>query len=249
MGQMETGKNTSKMNRLNKAFRRRQLVAPILIMLSLALVGIIVVLLLSRAERVTVSEPLYQYVFSDADTYPDGISMKKTKDSLIIDNGYQQYETNGYPFYYVNNKAMILTDTFMHMGRDSVVDGRVDYFTVVTETGSGYSLSSPSGVVLDGGMLYDGNDVYIFLEDTTVVYNGKTVEIPGLSYIVCFEGQSILIATYGASESIYEDLSVDGATATMDNGVKIDLANDIYYKPNGTKHLLYATPESFDKVQ
>jgi hypothetical protein len=247
--EQELQNNIKSMNGIRRHVDKRQLMMPIILMLCLAAAGVIVVLLLSSAERITVKKPLYQYVFSDPDKYVDGISMKKTKDSLVIDNGVQQYETNGYPFYYENNKAMILTDTFMHMGRDSVVDGRVDYFTVVTDTGDGYSLDNPSGVTLDGGMLYDGGDVYIFLEDTTVVYNGKTVQIPGLSYIVCFEGQSILIASYGASEAIYDELSTEGAFATMENGIKIDLANDIYYQPNGTKHLLYASPESFDKVQ
>jgi hypothetical protein len=88
------------------------------------------------------------------------------------------------------------------------------------------------------------------LEDTTITYNGKTVEIPGFSYVECFRGQSILISSYGWSESLYEELDGDAvAVAEMDNGIKVDLVSDIYYSPNGTKHLLFTTPDVFEQVR
>jgi hypothetical protein len=221
---------------------------PVIIMLALAAVSVIVVLFLSRAERITIKEPLYQYVFETADSYPDGVSMKKNEDSLIIDNGIQQYDSNSYPFYYEDKDALILTNDFLYMGRNGSYGGKVPYFTVIEETGDGYTLSSPKGTTLYGGMLHDGKDVFIFLEDTTVSYNGKTKEIRGLSYIVCFQGESVLIYNYGEEEAIYEELGSDGAVATMENGVRVDLVSDVYYLPNGTKHLLYTTPEVFETV-
>jgi hypothetical protein len=235
-------------NEGRKKIRWQDFKMPVIIMLALVAAGVVVVLFLSRAERITVSEPVYQYVFEDADHYSDGISMKKTEDSLVIDNGIQQYESNSYPFYYENKDACILTNDFLYMGRNASYGGKVPYFTVIEETQDGYTLSNPKGTTLYGGMLHDGKDVFLFLEDTTVSYNGKTKEISGLSYIVCFQGQSILICSYGEEEAIYEELGEDGAVATMENGIRVDLVNDVYYQPNGTKHLLYTTPEVFDTV-
>jgi hypothetical protein len=241
--------DTQKLSGMRRIFNRRQLIISILIMLSLVVVGVIVVLVLSRAERVTVDEPVYQYVFSEPELYESGISMKKTSDGITIDNGEQQYETDGYPFYYENEKAMILTDSFMYLSPEATFDGRVDYFTKITDTGNGYELDGQSGTKLYAGMLYDGDDVYIFLEETTVTCNGMTRVVPAFSYVVCFQGSSILIGSYGAENAVYEELDENGVMAVMDNGISIDLANDIYYKQNGTKHLLFSSPETFDKIQ
>jgi hypothetical protein len=246
---MKQQKDSKKYHDIRRMFGRRQLFVSILIMLALAVTGVTAILVLSRAERIAVEEPVYQYVFSEPEVFVDGISMKKNTDGITVDNGYQQYKTNGYPFYYQNEKAMILTDSFIHMAADASTDGRVDYFTKITETEDGYVLDNPKDTVLKGGMLYDGDDVYIFLEETTVTINGLTRLIPALSYVVCFQGQSILIGYYGADEAVFEELDENGATATMDNGIRVDLVNDIYYRQNGTKHLLFASAEMFDKVQ
>jgi hypothetical protein len=44
-------------------------------------------------------------------------------------------------------------------------------------------------------------------------------------------------------------LDGNGAVAQMANGIRVDLVNDTYYKQNGTKHLLYSTPDVFEKIQ
>ena len=44
-------------------------------------------------------------------------------------------------------------------------------------------------------------------------------------------------------------LEGDGASALMENGIEVDLVNDVYYKANGTKHLLFSEPAVFDPVK
>lgn len=231
-----------------KKYRRTDLVVPVCVMAALLVVSFLVVQFLGRAERITVKEPLYQFVFQDRDQYPEGIVMKKTEETVLIDNGVQQYETNGYPFYYEERDAMILTDSFLYLDRSGEIGGKVDYFTVLEKKeGAGCTLDD-GAVSLPGGMLHDGHEVYIFLEDTDITYNGKTRSIPAFSYVVCFQGESILICGYG-EDAVYEELGEEGASAMMENGIKVDLANDIYYKANGTKHLLFTDPGIFDPVK
>jgi (2Fe-2S) ferredoxin len=176
--------------------------------------------------------------------------MKKTKDGLTIDNGLQQYETNDYPFYFKDRDALILTNNFLYMDRNADYGGRVEYFSEVamTEDG-GITLDDSDGLTIYGGMLHDGKDIFIFLEDTSVTYGeGNTVSIPALSTVVCFQGTTLLVYPYGEENAIYTELDDNGATAMMENGITVDLVNDIYYKPNGTKFLLYSSPEVFDVV-
>jgi (2Fe-2S) ferredoxin len=218
-------------------------------MFALVAASIAVVMFLSRAERITIEEPVYQYVFPSADEYEDGISMKKTKDGLTIDNGLQQYETNDYPFYFKNRDALILTNNFLYMDREASYLGRVEYFSqlALTEDG-GVVLDDPDGRTVYGGMLHDGKDVFLFLEETSVTYGDNTITIPALSTVVCFQGTSLLVYPYGEENAIYTELDESGATAVMENGITVDLVNDIYYKPNGTKFLLYSSPDVFEVV-
>lgn len=232
---------------LNK-YKRRDILIPAGIMAALLAVIFVVVQLLGRAERVTVDEPVYQYVFSEKDAYPEGVTMKKTEDAVLVDNGIQTTESNGCPFYYEGRDAMILSDSFLYLDRNGEIGGKVPYFTDVAAEGGRYILDGSVTADLGGGMLHDGADVYIFLEDTEVSWNGKTKTIGGLSCVVCFQGESILVYNYG-EDAVYEELGQEGASAMMENGIKVDLVNDIYYKANGTKFLLFSEPEIFEPVR
>ena len=83
-----------------KQINRKDLLLPVTIMAALLAAIFAVVMFLGRAERITVKEPLYQYIFSDKDAYPDGITMKKTEDAVMVDNGVQTVESSGAPYYY-----------------------------------------------------------------------------------------------------------------------------------------------------
>ena len=239
---------TTKIRKILEKIHKRDLVLPVAIMGGLLVITLAVTVFLNRAERITVNEPMYQFNFEEADRYPNGISMKKNKDGLTVNNGVQQYETNGYPYYYENRKALILTDSFLYLNQGGTEDGRVDYFTTISEDNGRFLLEDGRNVTLGGGLLHDGKDVFIFLENATISYNGKTKKIGPLSYVVCFQGESILICNYGEN-AILEDLDAAGATAVMDNGTTVDLANDVYYRANGTKYLMFTEPSLFELVQ
>lgn len=239
---------TTKIREILQKIHKKDLVLPVILMAGLLVITLVITVFLNRAERISVNEPVYQFHFTEADRYPDGISMKKTKDGLKINNGIQQYETDGYPFYYENRKALILTDSFLYLNQGGKEDGRVDYFTTISEDNSRFLLEDGRNVSLGGGLLHDGKDVFIFLEDATVTYNGKTKDIGPLSYVVCFQGQSILICNYG-EDAISEDLDTAGASAVLKNGTTVDLANDVYYRANGTKFLMFTEPSLFELVQ
>ena len=174
--------------------------------------------------------------------------MKKTEDAVMVDNGVQTVESSGAPYYYEGQDKLILSDNFLYYDRNGEIRGKAPYFTTVTAEGGRYLLEGTVKADLGGGMLNDGKDAYVFLEKATVTYNGKTKEIAPLSSVVCFQGESILIYNYG-SDAVYEELGADGASVMMENGINVDVVNDIYYKANGTKHLLFSDPGIFDPIQ
>lgn len=230
-----------------KKIKKMDLILPVSIMGALLVAIFVIVQMLNSAERVTVEEPLYQFMFENADDYPEGITMKKTEEQVLIDNGVQTYESDGTPFYYKNEDAMILTEDFLYLGRNGDLGGKVSYFTKLSSENGSYLIKDQNEKVLNGGMLHDGGDVYIFLEGTEITYNGKTEKIKAFSYVTCFRGESILICNYG-EDAIYEVLDENGASAVMENGIEVNLVNDIYYRANGTKHLLFSNPGMFDSI-
>ncbi|MCD8198411.1 MAG: hypothetical protein LUE24_14835 [Lachnospiraceae bacterium] len=229
--------------------RRREIIVPLALMAGLLVAIFIVVQFLGRAERVTIDETLYQYIFETADVYSDGVTMKKDEDSVLIDYGHQTVTSSGYPLYFQGQDKLILTESFLYLQRDGNTGGKVSYFTEITALGNEtFQLDDGANTTLKGGMLHNGGDVFIFLEPATVEYNGKTKEIAEFSYVVCFQGQSILIWSYGDEEAVLEDLDGSGASVMMENGIEVDVANDVYYRANGTKYLLFTDPDIFDPV-
>ena len=107
-----------------KQINRKDLLLPVTIMAALLAAIFAVVMFLGRAERITVKEPLYQYIFSDKDAYPDGITMKKTEDAVMVDNGVQTVESSGAPYYYEGQDKLILSDNFLYYDRNGEIRGK-----------------------------------------------------------------------------------------------------------------------------
>ena len=78
--------------------------------------------------------------------------------------------------------------------------------------GGGYRIKDGStSVVVPGGIIYDGKDIYLFLEPVKLTVDGEVTDLPALSMIHATYGNAIEIYPYGYEPSevaLYTDSDV-----------------------------------------
>ncbi len=94
---------------------------------------------------------------------------------------------------------------------------------------------------IDEGFLYDGKSTYVFLDDTTVSWNGSAIGMPPLSYAIVVYNQRIELYPYGG-EPVVEQTGQTGVTASTDKGYTIDLGSCILTNAEGFESLLISEP-------
>lgn len=164
------------------------------------LVGIILILILvcsfvlffevNEYRNITKEEYDLYYYFSTDRTNFHGTVTKDVND-LVIDLQASNVTINSTPIYYQNNdKQMLLpknmeivypykNDPMYKTGRYSVLYQKNGNMYITSEAGKGR---------LYDCFLYDGEDLYTFIEDVTVVIQGQMYELPPMSFIEVTKG-------------------------------------------------------------
>ncbi len=108
---------------------------------------------------------------------------------------------------------------------------RVNYFTTVTENSGRVTFTSDKKMAQSyGGFLYDGGDLYIFLEPTTLcIGNVKEIELPPLSYAKVRYAQSVEYHNSETDEDIVIGINEVEVTAYAKSGYMLNVCKDVIY--------------------
>lgn len=96
--------------------------------------------------------------------------------------------------------------------------------------------------------MFDGKDTYLFLEPMTVSVNGRTLQLPALSYVEAVYGGYVMVFNYETKDCFVE-LSDGSGTAQPPSGdYEISLLGDSMTMHDGSRSLLATEPSLFDPV-
>lgn len=90
--------------------------------------------------------------------------------------------------------------------------------------------------VMGSTFLFDGNDLYFFINPVTIHANNQDYPLPEFSFATYNYNHELYLYAYGNDNPIYLE-DVDSVLAESDNGYKIDLATDTF-EYNGKSRLL-----------
>ena len=92
---------------------------------------------------------------------------------------------------------------------DNCVAYRINQFSnIVEENGETYLETTTNKTNLKQAFLYDGEDLYFFLERTKIIVNGTTYEVSPLSYVIVRYKQNVEIYNYEKDE--YQIIDISG---------------------------------------
>jgi len=211
-----------------------------------------VVLLLDRSVTYTVDAAAAQYYANG--TYPIAAETELCQDAdgaFSMKTGRKQkQDLNNLPIYYSDRRSAVLPRSMVYFAPRTKVQASVDFFSEIlcSENGAVRLIRDGKEPVLNPGFLYDGEDLYLFLEPVTLRVNGYALELPALSYVEAVYGGAVMVFNYETKEQLMEAPQGDVIAEIAGGDYSISLLGDSMTLHDGTKSLLFTRPDLLEPV-
>ena len=214
-------------------------------------------MVVSSNEKIDLTgETYYQYFYGMREEYTGEIEVVRHDDtSQLVLEDKRVVHLDSTPIFYKDILGKVLFPTKMEVVfTDTGVVNRLDSFTnIIQDSYVMYAkkFNKDNTKSLNNAFIYDGNDLYFFLEEMTVTVGEKKYEISPLSYVIVNYRQNVEIYNYDKDEYtiISEDeLPKDDIIATNKNkDYKINMSVDSY-STNSSDHLLIKNIEHLNEL-
>ena len=181
-------------------------VAVIIVAILLALVIYkILDILVIKTERYDLSGQTYYQYFNGIEQEYSGkmdVVQKDDETQLILEDGQVVY-LDSTPMYYKDILGKSLLPKEMELVVPDSATYKLNKFTNVIEENNKITLkklNSSKTKDIDNGFLFDGNDLYFFLDDTTITVGNKDYELPALSYAIVNYKTNVELYNYDTNE-------------------------------------------------
>ena len=235
--------------------RRRLRFKDVLIILVPAVaVTVAVITLLGTVEKASdyqVEAPASQYYADSSFEVAEGSVLSKTDSgSVVAGKDGEKSTVSNLPIYYDDTAKMVLPRDMVYYDPRKCEYGRLNAFTEISLKGSTVTArTEDASTVLSGGFIYDGENLYIFLEPMILKYNSYEIALPALSYVEAEYGGLVMSFDYGAKECFYEAPKGTVSVYPEDNkDYTLSLINDSFVNYAGKKMLLFTRPDLLDPI-
>lgn len=203
----------------------------------------------NKLVRIKVDESVYQYIATEKVVYGSGTSFKYDDQRVLAQNAQVYGESVNIPILFEEDTARLITTcnmSYMNPSTSTALE-RVNYFT---------ELSCPSELTTfkkddkhtqrKFGFLYNGGDLYIFLEPVTLTVGGTTRQLGAMSYVICTYRKTVEYynSIDGSCTSIGTSENIVSVTAA--SGYTLDAGRDVLTLENGNQMLLYNDVDALD---
>ena len=180
-----------------------------------------------------------------------GTTLLRTSDGkTMVKDSAGKREANDLPVYYEDRNELTLTQDMIYYAPRSGAHGRLGYFSEVYQFANDRVAVRQNGerLNLESGFLYNGEDLYIFLEPVILSFNGYQISLPPLSYVEAVYTENVMVFNYGSKEFLME-VPQGSVTARIETGdYEVSLLGDSMTDYAGKRTLLFGRPELLDPI-
>ena len=192
----------------------------------------------------------YQILGGESFNYSENVTFREREDGGKVEDDNGSRELIESPILYEGSTQMTIPCNMLLMNPlDNIGLRRINRFTTVSERGGLITFTSDKKTAeVHGGFLYNGKDLYIFLEDTVLNISGDEVRLPAMSYAVVPYCQYIEYFNSETKEDKVIYIDEMNITAKSVSGYKLDIGRDIIYKGD-QEALLYSSVDNIDVIE
>ena len=210
---------------LEKKKKRKSSIITTSIIAALIVIIVIVIIIIGSLNSTTVeSHDFYQWYSGQRVEYKGELTFTRKEGLTELKATDRKVTLDSTPVYYAdeNGKVIFPEDMAIVYPNNNGMMYRINNFADITEENGEIYLETnlatkTNKTKLEKAFLYDGQDLYFFLERTSITVNGTTYEVSPLSYAIVRYKQSVEIYNYEKDE-----YQVIDTTETQDAKVVTD---------------------------
>lgn len=210
---------------LEKKKKRKSSIITTSIIAALIVIIVIVIIIIGSLNSTTVeSHDFYQWYSGQRVEYKGELTFTRKEGLTELKATDRKVTLDSTPVYYAdeNGKVIFPEDMAVVYPNNNGMMYRINHFADITEENGEIYLETnlatkTNKTKLEKAFLYDGQDLYFFLERTNITVNGTTYEVSPLSYAIVRYKQSVEIYNYEKDE-----YQVIDTTETQDAKVVTD---------------------------
>lgn len=167
--------------------KRNKMIAIIAIVLFIAILMVVGVLLNQLNTTILEEHSFYQYFVGKKVSYDGGLKLTRKNDITELTVKDTQLTLDSTPVYYadIENKVIFPEDMIIVFPVQSGRMYKISHFSnVFFDTETTY-LEGTANTALNHAFIYDGQDLYFFLEKTSLKIGENNYELSPLSYVIC----------------------------------------------------------------
>ena len=219
-------------------------------LLMVALLGLLYYWYDSKLAGFEPEESTYQIWCGTRFDYASDASFYDTDGNVTIKEGDTELTPVDAPILYSKQyKLTTVTDMLMMQPETGMSLKRILALTTVSYAGGRTTFTKGDGTAqCFGGFMYDGKDMYIFLEKTTLTFGNVTVELGPLSYVTAVYNDRVEYFNSEDQSSKVYGLSNVNVTAVTESGYVLDLGRDCMER-DGNEYLLFSAVSSVKEIE
>lgn len=193
---------------LEKKKKRKSSIITTSIIAALIVIIVIVIIIIGSLNSTTVeSHDFYQWYSGQRVEYKGELTFTRKEGLTELKAKDRKVTLDSTPVYYAdeNGKVILPEDMAVVYPNNNGMMYRINHFADITEENGEIYLETnlatkTNKTKLEKAFLYDGQDLYFFLERTSITVNGTTYEVSPLSYAIVRYKQSVEIYNYEKDE-------------------------------------------------
>ena len=193
---------------LEKKKKRKSSIITTSIIAALIVIIVIVIIIIGSLNSTTVeSHDFYQWYSGQRVEYKGELTFTRKEGLTELKATDRKVTLDSTPVYYSdeNGKVIFPEDMAVVYPNNNGMMYRINHFADLTEENGEIYLETNLATKtnkskLEKAFLYDGQDLYFFLERTSITVNGTTYEVSPLSYAIVRYKQSVEIYNYDKDE-------------------------------------------------
>jgi len=197
----------------------------------------------SSRQAVTLKTPVKVYSLGIEKDFSSDAVMKYTKDGVVIKDGNSkdEYLILNNPVITAEGDIYLPSNMIYHTGKPEEDLARVNYFTKITRNSEGIPVlqRDDEEIPVMKGFMYDGEDLYIFLEETDLYIGLSEVHLGALSYVKARYRSDLEIYNSLEDEASWISVPESDVMAVTSSGYKINLGTDVLTDSNNKEWLLF----------
>ena len=193
---------------IEKQKKRRSSIIMSSVIAALILIIVIIVIIIGNLNSTTTeNHDFYQWYSGQKVEYKGQLTFTRKEGLTELKATDRKVTLDSTPVYYAdeNDKVIFPEDMAIVYPNNNGMMYRINHFAdIIEENGSIYletNLATKTNKTkLEKAFLYDGQDLYFFLERTTITVNGTNYEVSPLSYAIVRYKQNVEIYNYEKDE-------------------------------------------------